>query len=224
MKSKNQINRLGRRLRDGTATESDLRELAEYRASFAPAYQAVLALIRDRLGVEPIGRPAKSTGATVAKLRRTTIKLSQIQDIAGMRFITSDVIAQNSAVRRIESLFDRVEIDDRRVRPSHGYRAVHAIVTVQDASVEVQIRTSLQQRWAELSEKLSGLLDPAIKYGGGDSAVRDDLAFLSRFVAKLEEFDVSPEFNSDELQQMREGAHKVFERFNTEYRSRYGGE
>ena len=34
--------------------------------------------------------------------------------------------------------------------------------------IEIQVRTALQHLWAELSEKLSDVVDRALKYGGGD--------------------------------------------------------
>jgi ppGpp synthetase/RelA/SpoT-type nucleotidyltranferase len=52
--------------------------------------------------------------------------------------------------------------------------------------VEVQVRTSLQQAWAELSEKLSDVIDPAIKYGRGDKSFMEPLMKSSGVVAKEE--------------------------------------
>jgi len=44
----------------------------------------------------------------------------------------------------------------------------------------------LQHQWAELSEKLSDLLDPSIKYGGGDQFVKALLAKTSAIVSEAE--------------------------------------
>ena len=38
--------------------------------------------------------------------------------------------------------------------------------------IEIQVRTSLQHLWAELSEKLSDVVDRSAKYGGGNKSVR----------------------------------------------------
>lgn len=43
----------------------------------------VVGQIRDRLKLEPTGRPLKTTQAIVEKLRREKTRLSQMQDIAG---------------------------------------------------------------------------------------------------------------------------------------------
>lgn len=75
---------------------------------------------------------------------------------------------------------------DRRVNTSHGYRAVHVIVREGSAMIEVQVRTSLQHLWAEVSEKLSDTDDPAIKYGGGSALIRSLLCLSSGFAEVLE--------------------------------------
>src|SRR5438046_10135081 len=87
MASKTQIDRLGDRLRGGDISEDDLRMLDHYRRSFSIAYEFVVGTIRNELGLEPTGRPAKSTTAIADKLLRESIRLSQLQDIAGGRII-----------------------------------------------------------------------------------------------------------------------------------------
>ena len=67
--SKSQIDKLGERLQAAQRTEADLCELDEYRRSFGEAYEKIVGKIREELGLEPTGRPAKSTPAIVEKLR-----------------------------------------------------------------------------------------------------------------------------------------------------------
>src|SRR2546421_12727947 len=126
--SKTQIDRLGNRLKGGSITEDDLRLLDQYRRSFANAYETVVGRIRDELGLEPTGRPAKSTTSIADKLKRESIRLTQIQDIAGCRIIVSDFAEQESVVQSITNLFQQATIIDRREKPSHGYRAIHLVV------------------------------------------------------------------------------------------------
>jgi len=188
--SKTQIDRLGDRLKKGDITEADLRLLDQYRRSFTGAYEVVVGAIRKELGLEPTGRPAKSTTSISDKLRRESIRLTQIQDIAGCRLIVSDIAEQERVVQSLHDLFEDTSIIDRREKPSHGYRAVHVVVKHQEKLIEVQIRTSLQHLWAELSEKLSDVYGPAIKYGGGDKDIQEELAEYSAMVAKDESLEV----------------------------------
>lgn len=87
---------------------------------------------------------------------------------------------------RLEKLFETTKVIDRRDRPSHGYRALHVIVEMNGKSVEVQVRTELQHWWANLSEKFSDLVEPAIKYGGGDTQVLEALSVLSNQIGSIE--------------------------------------
>jgi len=89
--SKTQIDRLGDRLKLDPHAESDLRLLDDYRRSFGEAYEAVVRTLRQR-GVSPTGWLAKSTVSIVEKLRRESIRLSQMQDIAGCRVVVGNVV------------------------------------------------------------------------------------------------------------------------------------
>ena len=183
--SKTQIDRLGERLKGGPHTESDLRLLDDYRRSFGEAYEAVVRTIRQR-GQFPTGRLAKSTLSIVEKLRRESIRLSQMQDIAGCRVIVADVVKQEQFVASLKTDFPGACVVDRRGDPSYGYRAVHVIAEISGKPIEIQVRTSLQHLWAEVSEKSSDVLDPTIKYGGGPDEWRSILTTNSTLVAAYE--------------------------------------
>jgi ppGpp synthetase/RelA/SpoT-type nucleotidyltranferase len=192
--SKNQIDALGQRLRKGTVTEEDLRLLDHYRRSFNDAYEAVVTEIRalaptgidGKSLLEPTGRPAKSTTSIIGKLQRESIRLSQMQDIGGCRLTVEDIDRQDYIVGKIANLFEKVSIVDRRDLPSHGYRAVHLIVNYGRKPIEVQVRTSMQHLWAELSEKFSDLIDSGLKYGSGDEDAARVLEFASDEIRRLE--------------------------------------
>jgi ppGpp synthetase/RelA/SpoT-type nucleotidyltranferase len=187
--SKTQIDRLGERLRAQAFGEAELRLLDEYRRTFGPAYDRVVANVQRIIGVPVSGRPAKSTSSIIEKLNRESLRLSQMQDIAGCRAIVADLLQQDRAVNALEREFDSVAVQDRRKKPSHGYRAVHLIVREDGKPIEVQIRTSLQHVWAEMSEKLADTIDPSIKYGGGPTTVRhilDKVTTQARLFEELE--------------------------------------
>lgn len=178
--TKAQIDRLGNRLRDGSPSDDDLRLLDAYRRSFLPAYEEVTSRIRSSLALEPSGRPAKTIASISDKLRRETIRLSQIQDIAGCRIVVDGGLEeQDQVTSRLQQLFSEAAIVDRRVHPSHGYRAVHVIVNLQGRLVEVQVRTLLQHVWAELCEKIDDAY-PGTKYGRGHSEITSSLLGSSR--------------------------------------------
>ncbi|MEO6222828.1 MAG: hypothetical protein ABIP90_06225 [Vicinamibacterales bacterium] len=166
------IDKLGDRLRGPELPESDLRQLDEYRMSFGPSYQEAMWVIRERGKLEPTGRFPKTPGSIAGKLtREPSIRLTQIQDIAGCRIVVPSVERQLIAQAVIEFCFSDLptRVIDRRDRPSHGYRAVHIVVQIRERAVEIQLRTALQHLWAEFSEKLSDSFGIEVKYGGGQN-------------------------------------------------------
>lgn len=125
----------------------------------------------------------------VEKLHRESIRLSQIQDIAGCRVIVVDIVEQEKVLASLRAAFPRASTVDRRLNPSFGYRAVHVISRTFGQLVEIQVRTSLQHLWAEFSEKFSDVYNPSIKYGGGRKEDRNMLAKVSDIVAKIENME-----------------------------------
>ncbi len=189
--SKTQIDQLGDRLRKTSLSEVDLKILDDYRKSFGSAYEEVVRTIRGKLDLEPTGRPAKSTSSIIEKLRRESVRLSQIQDIAGCRVVVVDIQKQNNVVERLRDIFLSVSVVDRRIHPSYGYRAVHVIVKHLEKVIEVQIRTELQHGWSEFSEKLSDKIDPSIKYGGGGKEIQKLLCDISDMIKNYEKAEIS---------------------------------
>jgi putative GTP pyrophosphokinase len=187
--SKSQIDRLGDRLKKGNIGEDDLRLLDQYRRSFTEAYEIVVGTIRQELGLEPTGRPAKSTTSISEKLQRESIRLTQIQDIAGCRLVVTDIARQEQVIQSLRGLFEHTTVCDRRQAPSHGYRAVHVIAHCRGKLIEIQVRTALQHTWAELSEKFSDIHGAAIKYGGGNEEVRKILMEESSLIGRVESLE-----------------------------------
>lgn len=123
----------------------------------------------------------------VAKLQRESIRLSQIQDIAGCRVVVDDVIKQDEFVRVLGGCFPGAAVIDRRNRPDPGYRAVHLIVKSTGKAVEIQIRSKLQHLWAELSERFSDIFGANIKYGKGNDRVLRILKLAAFTIRSVED-------------------------------------
>ncbi len=193
-----QIDKLGELLKSGVLGSAELLQLELFRSTFAEAYQHVFRCL-VALKFEPTGRPYKSTGSIVAKLSRQPIRLSQMQDVAGVRVIVGDTLAQDRSVESLRGFFDQPIVKDRRSGHHGGYRSVHLIVSCRAKPIELQIRTELQHIWAELSERLADELGAEIKYGGGPAPVQDFLGRLSRAVASLEGEEAPRSFILKEL-------------------------
>lgn len=190
--SRNQIDKLGERLRDGSHAPEDLLLLHEFRRSFSRPYFEVRRKLLAELQMNVTGRPAKSTASIISKLHRQNIRLSRIQDIAGCRVVVPGIADQNRVIERLKGLFENPRGVDRRIKPSHGYRAYHLIVECQGRLVEIQVRTEMQQAWAMEVESLFDAVDPAIKYGGGPMELQDWLQLRSALIEVRENLELAP--------------------------------
>lgn len=184
--SNTQIDKIGDKLRNGEIDADCLRKLEAFRQLYSRAYKYVEDMLENKMGVPITGRPSKSTVAIVEKLKRETIRLNQIQDIAGCRVLVNGLAEQDNLVETLLVIFPGVEIDDKRRFATNGYRAVHAIVWRDGRAVEIQVRTRLQHAWAEISEKVADDHGHEIKYGKGDHAARSFLEKLANCTEELE--------------------------------------
>jgi ppGpp synthetase/RelA/SpoT-type nucleotidyltranferase len=166
------MNLLGERLASSEPiTDEDYALLGQV----AEDYQAVLDRVEEKL--QALGYQAttrvKTTGTLVEKLRRSPhLRLKAIHDVAGARIvIDGGRWEQNRVVERIVQDFEGCpkppERIDRRENPSHGYRAYHVVVYEDGIPVEVQIRTKLQDTWAQITEKLGDAWGRGLRYGQG---------------------------------------------------------
>lgn len=113
-----------------------------------------------------------------SKLRKkNSMRLSQMQDIAGLRAVLPDV----AHVRRLQSAFENKKfrhkllgIDDYYVDPpSSGYRSVHLKYAYDNPRapdfkgmrLEIQLRTKLQHAWAMAVETIDHIVRTDIKGG-----------------------------------------------------------
>ena len=204
-----QINKLGERLASpGPISEYDYALLAQVVNDYQVILDQVEAKLRG-LGLQATTR-IKTTGTLIDKLRRQPeLPLSAIRDIAGARIVIDGGRWEQDQVtgQIIEEFADcpkTPRLIDRREQPSHGYRAIHVVVFEEGTPVEVQIRTKIQDTWAQITEKLGDAWGRGLRYGLGpdqpdlpvdpanpDSVTRgkvvETLAAVSETVAQIEE-------------------------------------
>ena len=106
--SKSHVNRLGDRLRKGEPLPGDVETLDVFRRSFDGAQQVVVHTLRDQ-GLEPTVR-IKTTISIVEKLKRESIRLSKLQDIAGCRVVVDDIAEQDRVVELIIGEIGRAHV------------------------------------------------------------------------------------------------------------------
>jgi ppGpp synthetase/RelA/SpoT-type nucleotidyltranferase len=180
--SRNQIDKLGDRLAPPVPiSANDRAMIEELLRAYDEALNEASHVIATGTGMIPTGR-LKTLHTMREKVRRGT-ELSTMQDIAGLRLVLgleSGRSSQNAVVQTIESLYPGCRRVDRRLAPMHGYRAVHLIIRVDGCPVEVQVRTHLQDLWAQVVERLADLWGRQIRYGEIPDETCELVAGLSR--------------------------------------------
>ncbi|MEJ7764996.1 MAG: RelA/SpoT domain-containing protein [Acidimicrobiales bacterium] len=163
--SKSAVDRLGRRIAgldapqagDEAAFRAWLTDYEEIRVRMSVAVTSSIGL--------PVAARLKTRATLVDKLTRDKLRLSQVQDVAGLRLTVHDRNEQDRVASVVASLFPESRTVDRRAEPSFGYRAVHIVGKVVGLPVEVQVRTQGQHEWAQLVERLADRWGRQIRYG-----------------------------------------------------------
>lgn len=203
MVSKSTIDRAGSALaRAQYRTDEEYIELEdvfdEYRKShLQPLSETTLELQRwltEYGGSYYIAQRLKRKPQIVRKLKRLSVRLSQLQDIGGARII----VPQNSDVDKLlKYLEERVEQDPnlelKRItdyrekgRDTTGYRALHLLVTREQMALEIQVRSRVQHYWSESIERTSVIYGHHLKEGDGDPKILRYFSELSDAFYELE--------------------------------------
>lgn len=169
-----------RQLRDALVAGLPLEgHLARVWTDVLTTYQLEVLHLEELCGELPGVMDSTSRVKTRATLAEKLIRLPgqqllNVDDIGGCRFITSDVVTQDTLVAALVELLTghgyEIRSKDRRWHdtppgPSHGYRAVHLIARRGWFRCELQVRTSLQHRWAELFESMCDAWGRGPRYG-----------------------------------------------------------
>lgn len=164
------MNKLGERIAASEPPDKeDLQSLNEVLRS----YQAILVTVEEQLTVIGLAATSrvKTRSVLIEKLRRERgMALARVQDMAGARTVIEGGWAEQDAVVELLKVhFDRwtgkpSKVVDRRSVPSHGYRAVHVVVFPEGIPVEIQVRTELQNYWAQIVERLADRWGRGVRY------------------------------------------------------------
>lgn len=137
----------------------------------------------------------KRVHSIIYKLKRYTIKLSQMQDIAGCRIIMPNI----ELTREMSDIFIGRKKKHKRIKKRginyinnpkpDGYRGIHLVYEYNSTNkgakiyngkmVEIQIRSQLQHSWATAVETVDLFSDQKLKFGNGDSDWERFFALMS---------------------------------------------
>ncbi len=163
--------------------------------------------------IEHIKSRLKTPESIVKKLKRhgyeSTIQnmVEHVNDIAGIRVIcsfTSDIY-QIAEMIRNQSDIKVISVKDYMVHPKpSGYKSYHMLVTVpvylsdriEDAKVEIQIRTVAMDFWASLEHKINYKFE-----GNAPAYIKNELIECSKMASELDRRMLSL---NDEIQMMNQ--------------------
>jgi ppGpp synthetase/RelA/SpoT-type nucleotidyltranferase len=140
-------------------------------------------------------RPLKTREAIIAKLIREKARLNRIHDIAGARIVVSSRVIQALVLRvimeRLPELKPQVAKDSTEHGDAQGYRAIHVVVTtsapgIGERHTEIQIRTEMENEWAQLVERLDAVLGLDLKHGQGPAEYQEWLREASAVIGAVD--------------------------------------
>lgn len=102
------------------------------------------------------------------------MELAQFHDIGGVRALLPSLEHVQAVRRRLQKTWTIVKTRDYTTTPkTSGYRALHLIVRRFGYAIEVQLRTSLQDAWANQVEDDGRQIGLGLKFGAGTAVIND---------------------------------------------------
>ncbi|MEG1452091.1 RelA/SpoT domain-containing protein [Brevundimonas sp.] len=170
-----------------------------------------------------IAQRLKRKPQILRKLKRFSVRLTQLQDIGGCRIIVNSNEEVDNLQKYINNLisesdtFKLIRSTDYREkgRDDSGYRALHLIVLSNGYMLELQIRSSIQHYWSESIERTSVLYGHRLKEQEGDNIVIGYFKYFSDCLNTIETNKRLASHDEIKLQEMREAAEsKILESTN----------
>ena len=197
MISNSKIDQIGNKLKKNNDLEKeDLNDLLEWRNNFSPSLEYYHSKLKSKINsthIVTLSRRLKRIDSIQIKLKRfSTMRLSTLQDIAGLRVVLKDHKLLQSAFATLRGLPSRhviKRLDNYHNYPKDdGYRGIHLIYqSDKKTMVEIQLRTELQHIWATAVEIYGELQNTSFKTGEGDERWKEFFNLLSSYFAIKEE-------------------------------------
>lgn len=207
--SKTQINKAGKVLKD-PLPDSILQmtkaedALTYWRYIHLPILNTFQATLRTKVakkfgGNGFIAQRLKRAPSIIAKLRREPhMKLSTMQDIAGIRAVLNSLNDVKSLTRELKTSKAKHKLiseSDYIINPKvSGYRSIHLVFEYNNVNtpesnglkIEVQLRTKMQHIWATAVETMGTFLNTSLKSSEGPDDILNFFALTSSAFSILE--------------------------------------
>ena len=206
--SKKSLDRLGKALlqlgEDEEADELAYRQLNHYRSLFHPLMNAVNKQCRVKI-VKTLPKTKAKKAMVVQRIKRlesvilklqrfTSMQLSNMQDIGGVRVILPDIQSVEVFSKNLFSRSKKIIVKNKKnyiaqPKPEDGYRGIHyqlelantrlEVAPFEKLVIELQVRTLLQHCWATGVEIAGIINNKQYKTGDWDSDWNEFFRVLS---------------------------------------------
>ncbi|WP_300882793.1 RelA/SpoT domain-containing protein [uncultured Desulfovibrio sp.] len=194
----------------------------EYRKEHLPVLTSTTLEIQDWLSTFSkgyyIAQRLKRKPQIIRKLKRLSVRLTQLQDIGGLRIIVDTNKDVNELLSFLKNKVDQSEhiqihriTDYREHGRDTGYRALHVILSVDRYKLELQIRSKIQHYWAESIERTSIVYGYYLKESEGSNIVLDYFQNLAKIFNEIEAGRKPAPAHKIALDKARDSAIKVIE-------------
>ncbi len=219
--SRNRVNKAGRAVRNGQASQEDNEVIENHRASHAHVLNAFQASLRNRARGKDItvAQRLKRRATIYDKLsRRPNFSLTEMQDIAGCRLIfknLDDLSSFRKSFHNARFGHNLLTSDDRynyvHAPKSDGYRGIHDVYEYRSTRrsgepwnklrIELQYRTVYQHAWSTAVEVAGLLTDNEHKFGRASGQYSEFFCLTSEIISRTFEASNScrPDLALEEL-------------------------
>jgi (p)ppGpp synthase/HD superfamily hydrolase len=125
----------------------------------------------------------------IRKLERMPTNLARLEDIGGCRIVVKSPADMDAICRRIRKNWSSTFKRDRdyvETPKEMGYRARHFVVVRDGRSIEIQVRTVGQQRWADAVESADARHKLMLKDEDGPEALKEYFAIAAEVIYRGE--------------------------------------
>jgi hypothetical protein len=145
-------------------------------------------------GVPVVAQRLKRVPTIADKLvREPKMNLARMGDIGGVRAVLPNLDAAYRVAAQLRRNWTIARFSDYVSEPKpDGYRALHLINRHRGRLIEIQLRTSMQDVWANRVEGFSRSVAPGLKYGEGPSELREYFHALGEVYAAFDQGEPYP--------------------------------
>lgn len=197
MISKRKVDKIGDILKKWqTPSSQEYKDLLNWRNGYSEIldyYFIKLSSIINKNENHDIARRLKRIESIQIKLKRfKTMRLSTLQDIAGLRAVLhteEQVMETFTQLRSLSSKYELKKVNNyHHIPKKDGYRGIHFVYQGKDSKqIEIQLRSELEHIWSTGVEIYGELQNTSFKTGEGEEEWKDFFKLLSSYFAIKEQ-------------------------------------